>query len=110
MTVSSHPHSRPPLDGRDPAPGNRSLRIRIFAALLMTLTCIPGVARAVVPGSEDDPLWRLPFTPVRAGVGWEDGVIYGLEWPVKLRGRVGATVDVEVTRIGATGKPPTKAA
>jgi len=50
--------------------------------------------------AEEDPLWRFPFAPEGVGIGWDTGVVYGFDWPVKLRGRVGFTMDVDGGWVG----------
>jgi len=92
------------LEAVDSAARWRGLRLGTFVALIAAFLCTAAPARAEGPIDEDDPLWRLPFAPEGVGVGWDDGVIYGFDWPVKLRGRVGFTLDVDGGWLGGTPK------
>ncbi|MBW2286950.1 MAG: hypothetical protein JRG90_03910 [Deltaproteobacteria bacterium] len=106
MTVRSIDHSRLQLARNDPTFRRRSPHFETLVVLLAALVCAAAGARAEVPFAEEDPLWRLPFAPDGVGVGWDDGVIYGFDWPIKLRGRVGATIDLDGGWVG--GDPKSK--
>jgi phosphate-selective porin OprO/OprP len=100
-------HAQPEPDGHDSTPSTRrSMRFRRLGVLLAALLCAAAGARAEGPHVEEDPLWRLPFAPDGVGVGWNEGVVYGFDWPVKLRGRVGATIDLDGGWVG--GSPDSK--
>ena len=50
---------------------------------------------------EEDPLNRLPHGPLGViGIGWDEGIVYGLEWPVKARARMYAKLDVDGGWVG----------
>jgi phosphate-selective porin OprO/OprP len=104
MTTRSGNQNQPQPDGNHPTFGRRSMRFRMLLALLATLGCVVADVRAEGPLVEEDPLWRLPFAPEGVGVGWDEGVIYGFDWPVKLRGRVGVSIDIDGGWVGGSRK------
>jgi phosphate-selective porin OprO/OprP len=100
--MPSRTRSQSPIDVIEPTMTRQVLRSGMFVVLITALLCAAAAARAEGPLDEDDPLWRLPFAPDGVGVGWDQGVIYGFDWPVKLRGRVGFTLDVDGGWLGGT--------
>lgn len=75
--------------------------LRIALAVAAVLSTGAAAARAAEGEADDDSLHRLPSdAPLGVGIGWDGAPAYGIDEPVKLRGHMGLTIDLDGGYVG----------